>query len=334
MKLLDTIRYSEWWVYKLCPLLAVGYATILMSNSPFLQASFHFIFLLGSISVGAAYVCLINDLTDIQEDLACGKPNRMVGLSPRIRWILPVVCLLLGSIFFFYLWPDKLSFILYPLSCVAFSLYSFEPFRLKRRGFWGVLADACGSHFFPSLYFVSAMSYFTGQPIHWLWFASVGVWALCYGLRGILWHQFRDRKNDILAGINTFASTRDPRRTIHLGIIIFTIELVALCTMLLLIGITLNIIFLVLYAFVTLIRYRMLGQQPILIQTPPSENFQILMIDYYQVFLPISLLIAAAIQDINALWVLSIHILFFPKKIWCIIKDMFLSFRRIILQKA
>lgn len=334
MKFLDTIRYSEWWVYKLCPLLAIGYATVLMGKVPFLQASIHFIFLLGSIAVGAAYVSMINDITDIKEDLVSGKHNRMVGIRSKFRWIFPVVSLLIGGIFFFALWPDVLSMILYPMACIAFSLYSFEPFRFKRRRFWGVLADASGSHLFPSLYFVSAMSYFTGQSINWVWFAAVGVWALCYGFRGILWHQFRDRENDIRAGVNTFASCVDPRKSIGLGIVIFIVEMVALFVMLFVLNISWCVIFLLLYGFVTLIRYKILGQQPILIQTPPSDNFQIVMMDYYQVFLPLSLLFAASMEHTGALWILFLHVLLFPQKIGIIIKDMFISLRKLIWQSA
>lgn len=318
----------------MCPLLAIGYATALMGTVPFLQASVHFIFLLGSIAVGAAYVSMINDITDIKEDLACGKHNRMVSVSPKIRWILPVVSLLTGGVFFFALWPDVLSMILYPLACIAFSLYSFEPFRLKRRRFLGVLADASGSHIFPSLYFVSAMSYFTGQAINWIWFAAVGIWALCYGLRGILWHQFRDRENDIRAGVNTFAGAVDPQKCVGMGIVIFLVEMASLFVMLFILGINWCFILLLLYVVVMLIRYKILGQQPILIQTPSSANFQIVMMDYYQVFLPLSLLFAASMENTGALWILLLHLLFFPKKISCIFKDMFISFRRWAWQRA
>jgi 4-hydroxybenzoate polyprenyltransferase len=334
MKFLNTIRYSEWWVYKLCPLLAIGYATILMGNKPFLQASFYFIFLLASMIVGTIYVCLINDITDMKEDLACGKSNRMAGIPAKIRWVFPVLCLLAGSVFFFYLYlqHDLLSFILYPLPCIAFSLYSFEPFRLKRRGFWGVLADASGSHLFPSLYFVSAMSHFTGQQINWLWFSAIGVWALCYGLRGILWHQFRDRDNDRQVGLKTYVSSVDIQTLMRQGIIIFSLEMAALSAMLFIIREAWCFVFLVFYAIVVLFRYKILGQQIILIQTP-KVGFQILMIDYYQVFMPLSLLIVAVTGEPAAIWVLAFHILLFPQKIWCIFKDLFFSLRRFMLQR-
>lgn len=322
MKYINAIRYHEWWENKLCPLLAIGYATILMGDVPFLQASVYFLFILTSVAVGAAYVCLINDLTDMKEDLQCGKPNRMAGLSPKARWIFPVACLLAGSIFFFYLMGhDLLSFILYPIPCIAFTLYSFEPFRLKRKGIWGALADASGSHIFTSLYVVAVMSYFTGQQINWIWFLAVGVWALCYGIRGILWHQFRDRDNDMQIGLKTFVTTQNPVTFYKKSRLIFSIEILALTVMLIEIGQLLCFLFLTLYGIIVWMRYSKKAQHIVLVQTPPSGNFQLLMMDYYQVLLPVSLLFIAIDQQATIILILILHLTLFPRRPWYLAKD-------------
>jgi hypothetical protein len=334
MKLLNTIRYSEWWVYKLCPLLAIGYATILMGRTSFISASLFLAFLLFSIMNGAAYVCIINDLTDQKEDLLCGKPNRMAKVTGPLRWILPVACLVIGAPFLYLLYPDWLAMALYPLPCIAFSLYSFEPFRLKRRGFWGALADASGAHLFPSLYILSAMSYFTGQSVNWIWFSAVGIWALCYGLRGILWHQFRDRDNDRRVGLNTFATATDPRAFRDKGRLLFSMEILGLAIMLLEIGGGLCLVFLGLYFLLVTLRSRLLGQRIILIWAPEKAHFQILMMDYYQVFLPFALLFTAIMGASAALWVLVVHLLLFPQKTGAVFRDAIFSMRRFLWQRT
>jgi hypothetical protein len=303
-----------------------------MNGVPFVKGALFLAFLLFSIANGAAYVCFINDITDIRQDLLCGKRNRMVGVPRRLRWILPVACLLMGAPFLYVLWPDWLSMILYPMPCIAFSLYSFEPFRLKRRGIWGVLADASGAHLFPSLYILSAMSFYTAGRVNWLWFGAVAVWSLCYGLRGILWHQFRDRDNDMKAGVNTFASGRDGIR--REGRLIFLVEILALSTMLYEIGQPLCMFFLGLYLLLVVMRSRILGRQVILVQADEHRKFQILMMDYYQLFLPLALLAVACGMETSAIVVLVVHVLFFPLRIWDAGKDAFFSFRRLILQQG
>ncbi len=334
MNFLNATRYSEWWEYKLCPLLAIGYATILMGNVPFVKASINLALLLISIIVGAVYVSLINDITDIKEDLESGKTNRMADVPRALRWILPATCILIGLLVLYFLRYDTLSFILYIIPWVAFSLYSFEPVRFKRRGVWSILADASGSHIFTSLYILSAVTYLTDQKMNWIWFGAVGVWAFSYGLRGILWHQFHDRENDFKVGLTTFASSRNPKTFKLQPVFIFTLEVLAVIVMLIEIGQLLCMLFLIAYLFIVLVRRRTLGQKIILVHTPPNNSFQILMMDYYQVFLPISLLIIAASGEISAIWVLVIHVVLFPQKPIQILKDSLFFFRHSLLQRA
>ncbi len=334
MKFLKATRYTEWWEYKLCPLLAVGYATILMGDVSFVKAALDLAFLLFPMIMGGIFVSLINDITDIKEDLKCGKTNRMAGVPVVLRWILPLLSFSIGFFALCLLRLDLLSFILCLIPVAAFSLYSFEPFRLKRRGVWGILADASGSHIFTSLYILSATSYLTGQEINWVWFTAVGVWALCYGLRGILWHQFLDRENDILVGLNTFATSRNPEIFRMQPILIFSLEILALMVMLIEIGQPLCILFLAGYLFVVLFRRRTLGQKIILVYTPINNSFQVLMLDYYQLFLPISLLIVAVSGERLAIWVLAVHVILFPQRLIQTIKDSLVFLRRLILQRV
>lgn len=323
MKLFSVIRSKEWWEYKLPPLLAIGYATTHMAGQSLYHAAPWFLFLLAALVTGAVYVSLVNDMADREEDLASGKTNRMARFSKPVQWLLISLPVAVGLIFAWFLAHDRLSVFLYGMSWIAFSLYSLPPIRLKTRGGWGVLADACGAHFFTSLLMVSSTSYFTGQPIDWIWFAAVGVWSLVYGLRGILWHQFYDRENDLRGGLNTYASSKDPELFKKKSRLLMLIELAAMGVMLSRMALPLAFLGLLFYLILILIRYKKYGARIIVIIAPAHRPFQILMGDYYQVFLPLALMIAAALVHPAAWMVLALHLLLFPEKIKAAFMDMF-----------
>jgi hypothetical protein len=321
MKIFNVIRSQEWWAHKLPPLLAIGYATSLMSPIPLYKVALWLIFLLSSLVVGAIYVSVINDITDLEEDLASGKSNRIQQVPVKYRWLIPAACVLIGFGFGYLLYPDVLSCLLYLLSWIVFSLYSIKPVRLKNRGIWGVLADGCGSHVFTSLLMVSSVSYITNQSINWLWFCAAGIWALCYGLRGILWHQFADRDNDIKVQLNTYASKITPNSFIFKGRILFTVELLALSTMLYALNLAAPIIALVLYCILIFIRYDRYKNQLIIVMKTDDRPFQIVMADYYQMLFPISLLVYSGLSNGMNLLVLAVHIALFPYVLWLALYD-------------
>ncbi|RZK24565.1 MAG: hypothetical protein EOO43_07425, partial [Flavobacterium sp.] len=265
MKTFKTIRSQEWWTYKLPPLLAIGYATCSFSSTPLFKISAQLLIILISLVAGAIYVSVINDITDLEEDLASGKSNRIQNIPPKYRWLIPSLCLLIGLVFEYYFYPDLLSCLLYLCSWIVFSLYSIKPFRLKNRGIFGVLADACGSHLFTSLLMVANVSYHTNQNINWWWFSAIGFWALCFGLRGILWHQFADRDNDISVNLNTYASKIKPENFVIKSRIIFLIEIIALFFILYQLRSISVLVGLVIYVFLVVARFKLYKSRVILI---------------------------------------------------------------------
>jgi hypothetical protein len=329
MKIFKITRSSEWWEYKLVPLLAIGYATLLKNDTPLYKGASQLLFLLLSVTIGAIYVSIINDITDITEDKAVGKSNRMAEVAPVWRIVISLACLLTGALFGYLMYPDILSMFLYAMAWVVFSLYSLPPIRLKKRGIWGPLCDALGAHFFPSLLMVSSVTYFTGLAIDNAWFFAVAIWSFCYGLRGILWHQFHDRDNDIKTGLKTYASTVDPAAFRPAEIIIILLELAAFGWMLSRIAYTLVFVSLVVYLFLIIIRAVSFNYKIVLIITPDHKPHQVLMADFYQVFLPLSLLCTAAFTQRNAWIILCVHIILFPQKTLLVIKDFLIFFRKI-----
>lgn len=333
MKGFNIIRPQEWWSHKLPPLLAIAYATALMSPVPLYRVALWAVFLLSSLVVGAIYVSVINDITDLEEDIASGKSNRIQQISKQYRWLIPAVCISLGFVFGYFIYPDLLSCILYLLSWIVFSLYSIKPIRLKNRGIWGVLADGCGSHVFTSLLMVSSINYITNQNTDWIWFIAVGIWSLAYGLRGILWHQFSDRENDIKVNLNTYASKIKPEKFRLKAKILIAIELFAFAIILYKINLPIVFIGLILYFLLVLLRRKINKTQIIILLKDNNRPFQIIMADFYQMFFPISLLVAASFTNAFNIIVLSIHIFLFPYILWLAIYD-YLYFIKVVLLKV
>lgn len=333
MKVLSVIRSNEWWEYKLPPLLAIGYATVISSNKNIVEVIPWLFFLLLSIIVGAIYVSLINDFTDMKEDLASGKYNRMASLSPLIRWVLIFASLMMGSVFAFFLANDILSLALYLLPWIAFTLYSVPPIRLKKRGIWGVFADACGAHLFPSLLMLASTANFIHSKVNSTWFIAVAIWAFTYGLRGILWHQFLDRKNDMSIGLRTYATTKKPHLFKLQAIFILLIELIAVASMLSYLSKPLPLISLLVYLFLIWACNKKLGKNIVIIIPPFNKPHHIIMSSFYQVFLPLSLLLTASLEYPFVLILVFIHVLIFPGNIKIIISEVISILRIITLKK-
>nr|WP_256366322.1 UbiA family prenyltransferase [Mucilaginibacter sp. L196] len=305
---------------------------MLIINVNFFQIGYWVLILLTSLIIGAAYVSIINDITDIKHDHAAGKSNYMANLSLSTRLALAAFCVITGGIFMCAFYSDKISLCLYIMSWVAFSLYSIPPVRLKTKGIWGVFADACGAHLFPSCLIIASLYHFMAKPVNWLWFTTVAIWALMLGLRGILSHQFDDRQKDIAAGVNTYASKIEPNSFKIKAKLLIIIELAALALMLIIIKNAFITAFLLLYVSYALLRYRLYKTRVIIIILNEKKNYRVLMNEYYQVFFPISVLLYIAIHQPYGWILLLLHIIVFHKIMYLTFNEVFTinTFRRFI----
>ncbi len=327
---LRVIRASEWWDYKIPPLLAIAYATLLIYEKNIYSFTGVILLMLLSLVVGAIYVSIINDITDVTEDLAAGKKNRMAKTSTVFKIFIPLILLAigLGFILFFYR-VDPLSVFFYSMPWILFSLYSFEPFRFKKRGFLGVLCDAGGSHIFTSLLIISFLTYKSGGMLNFVWLFSVAAWSSAYGLKGILWHQFADRENDLKTGVNTFASRVNPRSFEKFEGIILVVELSALACMLWAIHSVWPLVGFIFYVVLAFLRYKVLQRQPVIVSMKGKQNIQILTLDYFHAIFPVSLLFQACFTQQYGWIVLLAHLILFQKSVLLILKDIWMIASRI-----
>ncbi|MGZ3754394.1 MAG: UbiA family prenyltransferase [Mucilaginibacter sp.] len=327
MKLLNFTRYSEWWEYKLVPLVSLGYAAIYLSANTFNAAVIHLLLILLAVISGAIYVSVINDLTDIKEDAIAGKSNRMADKPVWFRILILGICIVAALFFGYALYPDAVSIFLYAMSYIVFTLYSVPPFRLKKRSLWGVICDGSGAHFFPALLVTYSLCTFTHAIMNWEWFAAVSMWALMYGLRGILWHQFYDRDNDLASSTTTFATRIDPQKFGIAEKVLFIVELGAFLLMLSYLYNTWILLSVLAYLLLVAIRIKSFGYKTTIVISPKNYPYQLLLNDYYLVFFPLALLITNAIANNTGWIVLIVHLLLFPQKTLLVMKDFMIFFR-------
>lgn len=312
--MMQAFRAEEWWEYKLAPILAAMYATALTAGIAVSAIWPALIVALAALVPGAAYVSLINDATDRDEDLAAGKPNRLAPHSRIYAGALIAGTAAAGLIFCFLWRNDPLLLPLYLAAWLAFSLYSLPPFRWKTRGILGVIADASGAHLFPTLVAVVVTYRWAERPVALPWMAAVGAWAFMNGLRGILWHQLSDAEQDRRAVVRTFAQRHDARWIARLGaFVIFPLELAGLAGMLWQMGSVIPPIFLGLHLRLMAVRLRRFQMHAVVVA--PKPRFLIVLHEYYDGFLPVAVLCASALRHPADLLVLAVHLLLFSTRI-------------------
>ena len=320
----NIVRSSEWWDYKITSILGTVYATAYLFQIPLAALFPFFFFLLAALIPGASYVSLLNDLTDLEEDKLAGKQNRLEEKPRYFALILIAVCIFAGVIAAFFL--SGITLVLYCCAWIVFTLYSVPPFRLKKRGFLGVLADASGSHVFPQLFAISALTDWCHKEIDWVWFCAVGIWSFALGLRGILWHQLKDRDNDKIIGIKTFIRRHDESFVLKIvRRLIFPVEISAFIFMLADTRSVPAFVFLAFYFALDLIRRYLWKIDIFLVNSSP--NHKIFMDEYYNVFFPLIFLLAGS--DFSLLWFLLfiLHLTLFFRRIYYLGFELYLIIR-------
>lgn len=224
-------RGGNWWNSKIPPLLAVGYAAILLHGLDARTALTALLALLIAICAVAAYGHVVNDVFDVEEDRRRGKNNSMARFSGVQR--LAIAFLLVGMAFFPVLWVGfgPLAAVLLAVNLLLPTIYSARPFHLKERGLWGVVADTLGVHVIPAQFLLVSLTHIAVAPSQMTGalMITVGIWTFASGLRGIIGHQFADRESDMAAGVRTFGGMLDAEQ-IRLLVVqrIFPVEVISL----------------------------------------------------------------------------------------------------------
>jgi len=290
------IRASEWWLYKIAPLLAVAYAEILLINLPPFQSIITVLTFLLSIFSVAAYGYIVNDIFDIEVDRKAGKSNAMAQFMPWQRFLFCLLFVATGFAVPVLMKFGTFAIILLAINYLLPTLYSAPPLRLKERGILGILSDAAGAHLIPTLFVAATFLHLSTAPQpNALTFSIVAAaWAFFVGLRGILLHQLWDRDNDLNAGISTFVTQFQPESVrLWINRLVFPCEIILFAGLAVVLSRFSPLLFgfFTVYVLVTLTKLNV-TQTPLNPSPPIGQN--IIPHDLYEVWLPVALAILLA----------------------------------------
>lgn len=165
------------------------------------------IFTIATIGI-ASFGYVINDLTDVQQDLRSGHYNIMERHARLGRCLILVFVVLLGTLPWIWLPRSPLILTLLALEYGLFLAYSVPPIRLKSRGLWGPIADSIYAYVLPGTIAALVASDGESGPAFVAYIIVFVVWCFLFGLVGILKHQLFDHSRDRLDNIRTFVVIR------------------------------------------------------------------------------------------------------------------------------
>lgn len=204
------LKVNQWWGYQYMVMLGSAYYSIYITPSlPPVGASLAKLGIFTVATIGiASFGYVLNDLTDIKQDLRSGHYNIMASHGQFGRFLILALVVLLGLLPWFWLPRSPLILLLLALEYGLFIAYSVAPLRLKTRGLLGPIADAIYAYVLPASIaaLVGSNSELSGAMIVYL--VALVVWCFLFGLLGILRHQLIDHSRDQLDGISTFVVRR------------------------------------------------------------------------------------------------------------------------------
>lgn len=318
-KSFSLVRGSDWFLYKIPPLLAVGYALILALELPFSEAVLTLFLVLLCILSVAAYGHVVNDIFDIHEDLDAGKANAMARFSPLQRTLFCALFVAMGAAPFVFHNLGASAAILLGINYLLPTAYSIPPVRLKERGVLGVATDALGAHMVPTLFMAASMLERSATPglSSFALLGAAALWSFCLGLRGIIVHQVLDRNRDIRANVATFvagARRRRPLRNfvLHLTYPFEVVGLLAFVVLLLPVSPALGA-FAAIFVFAETLKIVFAWKQTIFYPERPAREPYIPLLnnEFYEVWLPCALVIQLVFEDARFALVFAMHVLVF-----------------------
>lgn len=287
---ISLLRIRDWWQFKLTPPLALFLATLVAAGEPLLPRWLDMLALLAGIAICAAFVSLINDYCDREEDARSGKANRVAAFPVGVARTMLILVVGAG-VAIAVAWRDEpAALFLYAGSWIAFAAYSAPPMRLKTRGLPGVVADALGSTMFPVLLAVvlAGPPGGTGGDALMMMVAAAAVWAFGWGMRGILYHQLGDAESDGRGLVRTFVQRRGAKAAELLSQrVALPLELIGLLALFVIVGSVVPLVFLGIYMGVVAGRAKFMGF---------AGKRQLVLSEYYDGLLPLAMIVASAIR--------------------------------------
>jgi 4-hydroxybenzoate polyprenyltransferase len=348
LRIAKLMRVNAWWNTIVPQVLGWIYFSFLSSvvygaqhiipcepngGSAYLCPAIFFFISLVSIA-GFGYV--FNDFCDVETDMLAGKPNSIGKLALLWRIMLISGSILTGLCAWYQLNQDNhirgsnmmLANFLFAAQIIALVVYSANPVRLKDRAELGIVVDAFYGHLNPVMISICVFGFESYWQIGKVWdylFVSLLV-IVCSikGIRNILLHQIEDRKKDEAAGLNTAVIKYGPWRVINfINYYLFPAEIFFLVCLMVIMSIHIPPLIIPLIFFAIISYLKMSGWKIGYADRRLLEfKFTYFMNDFYEGWLPVFMLITLSVYRHEFVFLLILHLIFFPKFIMNLFKDM------------
>ncbi len=314
------LRLSNPWRYKVSLLIAFCYFLLLAGNVQAFVAYMSFFAAIGTTIGFMGFGYLTNDLADRKKDALAGKSNGTTNLSRAVISLLVITFLAIAILPWLYLPMDRISIGCIITELVLFVVYAFPPFRLKERGFLGVITDALYAHVVPA-FLASWTFYLVGNETYKNFFyfvIALSVWQLFSGIRNIVSHHYKDYENDLASGTNTFATKIGKKKVYTLISRVFIpLEVISALAFLTVVQFQIEFLFVVFGVFL-LIAYSNFSKGT---TETPAKHFTNTFLDrFYIHWFPYIVLFALAFGSYDYAWFAAFHLLIFHPFIGKIIR--------------
>ena len=206
MRPVTFLKLDKWWASHYGTMLAFIYAVTAASPSPpapaVLLATLG-IFTVATLGIGT-FGQLLNDLTDVEQDVRTGARNILATRGVPSRVMLMALVLVAGIVPWRWLPTTPAVAALVGLEYALLIAYSVPPLRLKERGFAGLLADALYAYAVPNAFAMLLFTNLGGGTPRVAMLTAILAWCLCFGIERILFHQLLDVTADRRGGVRTF----------------------------------------------------------------------------------------------------------------------------------
>jgi hypothetical protein len=317
-KIIYQLRLNKPWNYKFPLLLFFCYLpAVVAKNIDFEKFSIGILaaILLMTGFAGIAY--MFNDYSDNEVDKLAGKQNMFEdGIQNKHR-VTAFIYLIFITLPWYWLPFDEVSLILATVVLLLYFLYAFKPFRLKEKGFLGLLTDATYAHIIPAFFAYYTFVHIVDFRINFFstTIATLLIWQLISGLRNILSHQIIDFHNDLNTNTTTFTVKYGLQKSKFLLAKIFiSLEIISFSVFLLLIelGFLFFIISYVVYCLLVLVRFVKKDYHE---KSRIKKFTNLFLDDFYLQILPVLTLIYLTTSDWKYLILVFLQIILFQSPI-------------------
>ena len=296
-------------LYKFSLIFCSIYVVLFYGNNLECDILFYlFISILVSIGIaGLGYV--MNDIKDFKDDLQNNKPNLFNKFSKSQSVLLVVLFALLSIFPWLYLPTDKYTFYLLVIEFLLFFVYASPPFRLKEKGFLGIITDALYAQVVPSLLAVYTFSKISNTILNVKLIVLYSAWLLLVGIRNIIKHQVEDFDNDKNTKTKTFVTIYGIEYSKKISLkYLFPIEFILFTSLLITIKTPYFIALLgyILYTTILFIKRN---------KTTEIDSFYFINTrifnEFYEIHLPIILLVCFCFSNAIFIFILGFNLLIF-----------------------